>query len=96
MYRGRRFDVLLKADQPPRAYYITSNTQYRTGSPNGYGFLRYAGTNASALPPTPTPQPDGVEPWNHTVASEVLTECSTSPVIGFGFNRCTQLLNPSF
>lgn len=69
--QGCRYDVLLKADQPPRTYYITSNTQYRSGSPNGYGFLRYAGTNTSQLPPTPTPQPDGVKPWNGTVAGKV-------------------------
>ena len=70
-----RFDVLLKADQPSRTYYVTSNTQYRAGSPNGYGFLRYADANASQLPPTATPQPQGVEPWTDMYASQVPT-CS--------------------
>lgn len=68
-----RYDVLLAANQPPRTYYITSNTQYRAGAPNGYGLLRY-NSSATDLPPTATPQPGVVKPWNETVTSLVRTD----------------------
>ena len=61
----------MTANQLPRTYYITANTQYRPGSPNGYGFLRYSNSSQTDLPPTPTPQPGAVVPWNDTIINNV-------------------------
>lgn len=59
---GQRYDVLLKADQPKGNYWISSQVQYRSGSPSGFAVLHYRGA-AKALPKTPTPQPGSVLPW---------------------------------
>lgn len=59
----RRYDVLLKADQAPGNYWISSRPQFRTGSAAGYGVLRYSAANASALPASAAPQPDTLKPW---------------------------------
>lgn len=59
---GQRYDVLLKADQPLGNYWISSQVQFRNGSPSGYAILRYKGAK-EALPSVPLPQPGSVAPW---------------------------------
>lgn len=70
---GQRYDVLLKADQPPTTYWVSSFVQFRAGSPAGYAMLKY-GAGAPSLPSTPTPQPGSVAPWTpeFTAASILL------------------------
>ena len=63
--------MLLKADQPAGNYWISSRPQYRVGSAAGYGVLRYAGANASALPGSPAPQPDTLAPWSLAQLAQV-------------------------
>jgi hypothetical protein len=57
--------VLLKADQPVGNYWldvvVVNGT--RTGSPAGYGVLRYVGANATMLPQEPILQPETVPAW---------------------------------
>ena len=57
--------MLLKADQPPSAYWLSAVVVNgtRTGSPAGYGVLRYASVSGSALPAQPLLQPETVTPW---------------------------------
>ena len=75
-----RYDVLLKADQPPSAYWLSAVVVNgtRTGSPAGYGVLRYAGVNSSELPTQPLLQPETVKPWPLTFYRQVL-EMSCAP-----------------
>ena len=74
--------MLLKADQPVNNYWLSAvvvnNT--RTGSPAGYGVLRYVGANDSALPEQPLLQPESVTPWNFTTYKEVLPASYLSPL----------------
>lgn len=67
----RRYDVLLKADQAPGNYWLSARPQFRPGSAAGYGVLRYAGANASALPASPPPQPDTLAPWTLAQLNQV-------------------------
>jgi Multicopper oxidase len=67
-----RYDVLLKADQPVGSYWITAQVQFRTGSPSGYGVLRYKGANDS-LPSSPSPPPDTFPPWTLDELQEVVS-----------------------
>ncbi len=57
--------MLLRADQPPGSYWLSAVVVNgtRTGSPAGYGVLRYASVNDSSLPTQPLLQPESVTPW---------------------------------
>ncbi|KAK9907756.1 hypothetical protein WJX75_009340 [Coccomyxa subellipsoidea] len=70
---GQRYDVLLKADRPVGNYWLSAVVvnATRTGSPAGYGVLRYAGANASMLPTDPIPQPESVAPWTFGTVSKI-------------------------
>ena len=63
--------MLLTANASPRTYWIQALSQYRPGSPSGYGFLTYSNSNVSALPPTPTPASNGTDPWTLQQLAEV-------------------------
>ena len=63
--------MLLKADQAPGNYWLSARPQFRPGSAAGYGVLRYAGANASALPASPPPQPDTLAPWTLAQLAQV-------------------------
>ena len=63
--------MLLKADQAPGSYWLSARPQFRPGSAAGYGVLRYAGANASALPASPPPQPDTLPPWTLAQLNQV-------------------------
>ena len=67
-----RYDVLLHANQPPRNYWISALAQNatRTGSPGGYGVLRYADA-PSALPSEPIMQPESIPAWTFGVVHAV-------------------------
>ena len=56
----------------------------RTGSPAGYGVLRYAGANASALPSDPILQPESVPAWTFGTVSKVfpLTYLTNRVILG--------------
>jgi L-ascorbate oxidase len=68
---GQRYDLLLTTNQEPRNYWITSASQYRTGSPNGFGVLHYAGAPNTTLPTTPPPQPGAIGPWSLSTINAV-------------------------
>ncbi|GAB4813291.1 hypothetical protein N2152v2_000337 [Parachlorella kessleri] len=68
---GQRYDVLLKADQAPGNYWVSSHVQFRPGSPSGYGVLRYAGADNSTLPTDPLPQPGEVAPWSQELLNSL-------------------------
>lgn len=71
---GQRYDVILTANAAePRSYYITAQSQYRDGSPAGFGFLLYSNSNVSALPPTPTPSSNATLPWTLAQVNAVKT-----------------------
>ncbi|CAL8462933.1 g2467 [Coccomyxa elongata] len=70
---GQRYDVLLKADRPVGNYWLTALVvnSTRTGSPAGYGVLRYAGANESLLPWEPILQPESVPAWTFGTVSKI-------------------------
>lgn len=64
---GQRYDVLLTADKGSDfgaggSYWVSSQVQYRAGSPSGFAVLKY-GEGAPALPGSVPPQPGSVAPW---------------------------------
>lgn len=65
--------MLLRADQPVGNYWLSAVVVNgtRTGSPAGYGVLRYAGADNASLPEQPLPQPESVAPWNLTTYQKV-------------------------
>ena len=67
-----RYDVLLQANQPPGNYWINALAQNatRTGSPGGYGVLRYTGVNAT-LPTDSILQPESAPAWSPSTVSAV-------------------------
>lgn len=65
-----RYDVLLTANASVGNYWITVQPQYRLGSPNGFGILRYEGAPPT-LPQGPTPQPGTVKPWTLSQIDQV-------------------------
>ncbi|KAL3136665.1 hypothetical protein ABBQ38_005906 [Trebouxia sp. C0009 RCD-2024] len=69
---GQRYDVLLTANASVGNYWITVQPQYRLGSPNGFGVLRYEGA-APTLPQGPVSQPGAVKPWSILQIDEVVT-----------------------
>ena len=73
MTHARRYDVLLKADQPVGNYWLSAVVVNgsRTGSPAGYGVLRYAGADNGSLPEQPPPQPESVAPWDLSTYQKV-------------------------
>ena len=77
-----RYDVLLKADRPVGNYWLSAVVvnATRTGSPAGYGVLRYVGANASMLPTDPIPQPESVAPWTFGTVSKVTPRSVLKPV----------------
>eukprot|EP00884_Botryococcus_braunii_P009161 jgi/Botrbrau1/18246/Bobra.0844s0001.1 len=81
---GQRYDVLLKADQPVGNYWITAQVQFRTGSPSGYGILRYKGANSS-LPSSASPPPDTYPPWTLDELQEIRSLDTTKPSVSGSF-----------
>lgn len=67
-----RYDVLLQANQPVGNYWINvlAKNATRTGSPGGYGVLRYAGANLT-LPSAPILQPESIPGWDFGTLDEV-------------------------
>ena len=71
-----RYDVLLNATQPPGAYWVSSQVQFRPGSPAGYGVQQYAEINVT-MPSTPPPQPASVAPWTPDQLAQIKTNPET-------------------
>ena len=67
-----RYDVLLQASQPVGNYWINvlAKNATRTGSPGGYGVLRYAGANLT-LPSAPILQPESIPGWDFGTLDKV-------------------------
>ena len=62
-----RYDVLLttraaNATGAASAFWISTQVQFRPGSPSGYAVLAY-GNSTGQLPLTPPPQPGSKAPW---------------------------------
>lgn len=69
---GQRYDVILTANQAAGAYWISSQTQFRPGSPSGYAVLRYKGAvQPATLPLTQAPQPGSVDIWPTEFVSQL-------------------------
>ena len=70
---GQRYDVILTANQAAEAYWISSQSQFRPGSPSGYATLRYKddAVQPGTLPSTPAPQPGSVDVWTQAFASQI-------------------------
>ena len=67
-----RYDILLQANQPVGNYWIIvmAVNSTRTGSPAGYGVLRYASANQT-LPSDPILQPESLPAWSFGTVSAV-------------------------
>ena len=77
-----RYDVLLTANASVSNYWITVQPQYRLGSPNGFGVLRYEGA-APTLPQGPVPQPGTAQPWSISQIDEVTSSAYIVPCFLF-------------
>ena len=73
-----RYDVLLTANASVSNYWITVQPQYRLGSPNGFGVLRYEGA-APTLPQGPVPRPGSVKPWSISQIDKVTSSAYIVP-----------------
>ena len=86
-----RYDVLLTANASVGSYWISSQPQYREGSPSGYAVLQYDGADSNALPTGATPQPESEAPWTPAQTAKVRMRsfmgCHWSRMDAFQFNQ---------